>query len=929
MNHSVRLLLISLLLPFTLLADEQVRFFGSNGIPVIQPGDYDSTVPHPDDILGFPLGERPVRHAQVLEYFEQLEASTDRVRLFQSGSTYEGRPLLYAVISDMVNIGRLEEIREDLHRLADPRLSGSSAVNDLVRKTPAVVWLAYSIHGDEISGVDASLAVAYHLAAGNDSITTRLRRELIIIVDPIENPDGRERYLAQMESFAAAVPHADGQSLQKGGFWPWGRGNHYLFDMNRDWFTQELPESKARVAAITDWNPHVLVDAHEMGQWDSYLFSPPRHPFTPQLSDRMREWWNTFAADQAAAFDQYGWAYYSGEWNEEWYPGYGSSWPLFGGTIAILYEQAGVSGSRVSRHDGTVLAYAEAVQHHYVSSLANLKTTADHRPEILSEYHKYRKEALDTFGGGPAKRFLIRPDGNNDRLDHLGETLMRQGIEVLKSTESFTASARNYFSSRNESTSFPVGTMIIWTDQPLGFLIQAILSFDLQIPDSFLIEERRELLKHRSSRLYEITGWSLLEAYGLDAYQSESALSPATEVWQTSPAIGSVSGADPLQGFLFETHEDHALKAIAAMFEAGLNLSATHEELDWDGATYDRGSIFIPRRANDPDYEESIREIAEETGLTVHAISSGRGTLGPDIGGREVSVLRRPSVALVAGVSTQPDHVGWLWHLLDQKLGVPVSLLDIAQLGFTDLSIYNVLILPSGWGYSRVFGKQTIDSINEWITSGGTLIAMDNGAEFCADSTTGISSVRLREQVLEKLDEYMSSIDDQLASESPSLEGVHPWNPGKKNVDAPIDPPKKPGIAELKKQDELGRLFRPRGAILRVELDREEWMTFGLPPSLPVIMTSSNALLAKHPPVRTIARFQKPDRLRVAGLLWPEAAERIALSAYCTREQKGSGQIILFADQPNFRSFFRGSERILSNAILLGPGLGTSWTPSP
>ncbi len=925
-------ILAVILLSFTATespADDQVRFFGSNGSPVIPPGTFDDSIPTPDEVLGFSLGERPARQAQVLQYFTALEKASKRVRLFTMGSTYEGRPLIYAVISSEKTMARLDEVKEKIRRISEPGSAQGNDLSSLLDESPAVVWLAYSIHGDEISGVDASLAVAYHLVAGLDSLSGKLLNDLIVIIDPMENPDGRERFLAQMESFATAVPHADGQSVQRGGFWPWGRGNHYLFDMNRDWFTQELPESKARIKSIVEWKPQVVVDAHEMGQWDTYLFSPPRHPFTPQISQRTKEWWNIFAADQAKAFDKNGWAYYTREWNEEWYPGYGSSWPLFTGAIGILYEQAGVSGSRVSRHDGTVLTYSESVQHHYVSSLANLQTAAANRRSLLADFHDARANAIETYGGGPAKAFLVRPDGNPDRLEHLAETLTRQGIEVRTSTGSFGINARDYYRKKASRVEFPAGTLIIPTNQPHGYLAQAILSFDLRLPDSFLVEERRELLKNQSTRLYEITGWSLLAAYGLDAYETEATVSVETAEWRRTEKFPTVPGVSPQQGFLFEADDDRSLRAIAMMLESGLTLTASTKELDWEGRRFSRGSIFLPKRANPDNYEEIAGRIARETGITLHAINGGKGLSGPDIGGTELEVLRKPSIALVAGGSTNFTNVGWIWHLLDQKIGLPVSLLDVATLGYADLDVYNVILLAPGYGYAGTIGKPTIEHLRSWIDNGGTLIAMGNAAGFCADSSVNLTSVRPREQVIPKLEEYLKSIDDEIFAEGPTLTDVHPWDQEeeKEKKEPAKEKKEKPGTDELRKIDERGQLFQPRGAILSVDLDKDEWLTYGFGGQAPVMMTTSTVLMAKQPPVRTVARFSRGDDLRISGLLWPEAKDRIAGSAYCTREQRGKGQVILFADQPNFRGFFRGAERMLSNAIILGPGLGTTWTP--
>lgn len=906
-----------------------VHFFGRGLEPLVDLGDVESVVPTPEAFLGFPLGERPARHAQVIQYFRQLDVASDRVAVFSMGATYEGRELVYAVISSPERLANLEALKADIQSLADPRALSTSQVDDLAKRLPACVWLAYSIHGDEISGVDAAIGVAYRLAAGRDSVTERLLSGLLIVIDPIENPDGRERYLAQMESYASAVPTADGQSMQKGGFWPWGRGNHYFFDMNRDWFAQELLESKARVAAIVQWQPQVLVDAHEMGQWDTYLFSPPRLPFNLQLTREIRRWWDIFAADQAQAFDKHGWAYYTREWNEEWYPGYGSSWPLYTGAVGILYEQAGVSGSRISRHDGTVLTYSETVEHQYVSSIANLTTAANRRRELLNHYYDHRARAIGEYGGGRPKAFLVAPDVNPDRFNHLAAALTRQGIEISVAKADFSARAKSYYQTAPAAKAFTKGTLIIPTNQPQGFLVQTILGFDPHLPDTFLAIERRELLKNRESKLYEITTWSMLQAYGLDAYEAEAPVSVVSESWKPPAIQGEVGGNNPQQGYIFDANSDRGLKAIALCFERGLTMYAAKKDLDLEGKSFPRGSIFLPKRANPANYAELLGEAAKQTGIKAVGVSGGRGNIGPDLGGSELGVLKKPKVALVAGGPTNFTSVGWIWHLLDQKIGLPASLVEVAQLGQLDLSIYNVLILPDAFGsFSNVLGKPTIDKIKKWAEAGGTLIAMDASASFCADSNNNVSNVRIRPHALPKLSEFETAAMEEIEAEEPDISKLKIWDYSERDT-AKSKKEEKPTskLEDLQKMDELARVFSPHGAILKVNLDKEDWLTFGMGEQIPVMVSSSTVLMAKYPPVRTVGRFAAPKDLRISGLLWPEARLRIANSSYCTREPAGQGQIILFADQPNFRAFFRGSERLLSNAILYGPGLGTSWTP--
>jgi hypothetical protein len=912
MRIRIKLILTVGLVCVTWLAGENagattVGFFGRGPAPIVDLGAVDPSIPTPDDVLGFALGDKPARHAQVIEYFYRLADVSPRVTVFSMGETYEGRELIYAVISTPERIADLPTLKSSLAKIGDPRSVSQAEADLLIENTPASVWLAYSIHGDEISGVDASLGVAYRLAAGTDAVTLDLLEKLVVLIDPIENPDGRERYLAQMEAFATAIPFADGQSLQKGGFWPWGRGNHYFFDMNRDWFAQELPESKARIEAVVQWQPQVLVDAHEMGQWATYLFSPPRAPFNLQLTDEIRAWWITFAADQSRAFDEFGWPYYTREWNEEWFPGYGSSWPLFNGAIGILYEQAGVSGSRVSQHDGTVLTYSESVAHQSQAQKAG--------------HRNVRRR--------PGAGVLVRPDANPDRLAHLAETLERQQIDVYVASESFSVQATSYYASAPASVECPEGTLVIPTDQPTGYLIQTILGFDWHIPDSFLTVERRELLKHRDSKLYEVTSWSMLQAYGLDAYQTSSTVKPQMSRWQAPLVAGGVRGENPKVGFMLDMSTDRALRALAMLYDRNLVVEAALKDLDAGGHDMPRGSIVIPRRANPHNLATILDTVAGLAGVEFLPVETGRGAEGPDLGGGEVELLRKPRVAVVAAGNSNTTSVGAVWHQLDQKLGLPASLLDVSRLGRLDLSIYNVIVLPDSWGtFTGIIGSGAVSNLKGWVRDGGTLIALDAAAAFCADTSVGLSSVRVRRQVLDKLADYEEAADLEISAESPDISGLGIWE--YKKPDSVGDEGKSGGkksAEALAKEDEFARIFSPHGAILRVDLDTEHWLTAGMSDHVPVLYYSTYAFLAKFPEARTVGRFAAASDVRLSGLLWPEARGRLANTSYCTREGSGKGQVILFAGQPNFRAYFRGSERLLANAILYGPGLGTRWLP--
>ena len=895
-------------------------------LPFYAGGTYDASVPTPDSVLGYPVGQRPARYDEVMRYLNVLSRQSPRVRLFEMGRTYEGRALSYVVLATQENLKRLDEIKKNNAILADPRRAAGDSRNTLIATAPAVVWAEYAIHGDELSSVDAALQLCYQLAAGTDESTLRLLRELVICIDPIVNPDGRERYLAQMQQWNTVVPNPDAQSIHHTGVWPYGRGNHYLFDLNRDWFILAHPEMKSRVEAIVQWNPQLMIDSHEMGAYDTYLFSPPRPPVNPNVNASAPKWWKIFAADQARAFDRYGWNYYTREWNDEWYPGYGASWALYTGATGILYEQAQTDGSVVKRPDGTVLTFREAVHHHFVSTMANLSTAAEHRKELLSDFAAERrngtladKNALETF--------YVLPGNNPSRLAHLVERLIATGIEVTITEKELSASDLTDAAGAKAGTrKLPAGTAVVSLAQPMGRLAKAVLEFDPRMTSSFLQEERKSLEKDRESKLYDVTAWSLPLAYGLETYASTEKPPIDLRPLQAIPhPKGRLENDQARYGFLMEYADDRAVEALALLLQEGVKARAAKEPFAVEGKMYGRGTILFRRNENPPSLPELLKKTADSTRVLITGTNTALSTSGPDLGGNDMVLLREPRIVLVTGPEAGTTSFGALWHLLDYRLKIRTTLLSAQSLGFTDLRKYNVVILPSSgdaMAYQRALGKAGITRIKEWTESGGTLIGIGNAAAFLADTSTGLSTVRLKNQVLKELDLYARSVETEKKGMAPSLDSVALWS-GKQGVQDTMKKDGAPNEKEIALQDERGRLFMPRGAILKVDLDPEHWLNFGAGDAVAAIIYSSNAFLSRDP-VRTPGRFADAEHVRLSGLLWPEARTRLAKTAYATRESRGKGQIILFADEPNFRGSFRGTERLLLNGLLLGPGFGSS-----
>ncbi|KPJ61006.1 MAG: hypothetical protein AMJ46_03180 [Latescibacteria bacterium DG_63] len=900
--------------------------------------DVDASVPTIEEVLGFEPGTKVASCEQIIVFLKELAESSPRVSIKKYGMTYEGRELYYATISSEENMRRIEDIRQAISGLADPREVSSSEAERLVRETPAVAWMEYCIHGDEPSGSDAALFLAYYLAAAEDSVARAIRDEVVVLIDPVQNPDGRERFRSQIAQWAGKRPNPDVQSLEHSGFWPWGRANHYLFDLNRDWLAFSHPETRARAKAIMEWHPQLVVDAHEMGEFDTYLFSPPREPFNPNVTEFLKRWLDVFAADQAQAFDKFGWSYYTGEWNEEWAPVYANVWASRTGAIGILYEQASVGGTVIKRPDETFMWYPETVLHQVVSSIANLSTLAAHREELLRDFH-YEKRKDVSSRDGARKAYVFTEGKNPSRARELASALMRQGIEVHRATEEFSAKAlRSSYGEKFGSKQFPKGTYIVFHTQPLRQLLNTILEFDPRMSTSFLEQERHELEKQGRSKLYELTAWSLPLAFGIETYEAGSIGRVDLErLAESEPVQGKVIHLEASFGFLVDYSDDTAVMALARLLEKDFKVRAALEPFSIEGIPFPRGTLLVTLEGNQDGLSSALQSIAEETGTTFYGVSTASSDEGPDLGGRYFRLLQQPRVAVITGGEIDFTSYGTLWFLFDRKFGYRFSALDINRVGYFDLDKYNVIVIPSVWGHAGVLtdmlGKKNATKLKSWVERQGTLICIGSASAFAADTSSSLSKVRLRRQALGRLDEFDEALvqegrirDRTLVDSLAVWEGVEEEEAasgdqveGEENKSLA----RKVDVAKLKREDERLRRFMARGAILSGELDEEHWLAFGMGQEVPVTLSGDYAFLSKLP-VETACRLAEPKKLRLSGLLWPEARKRWARTAFATREALGRGQIILFAGEPYFRAYFHGSGRMLANAIFLGPGLGTS-----
>lgn len=914
----------------------------------------DPSIPTPDELLGFGVGERSASSAQIVEYAHQLAERSDRVEVVEYARTYENRPLIYLVISSPENLARAETIQANMARLADPRDGLSERARDaLVTETPAVAWMSYSIHGNENSGSDASLVVMHHLAADQSQKTQDLLDELVVIVDPNKNPDGRERHINALDQNRSLHPNIDDQSLLHSGYWPYGRGNHYMFDLNRDWIYARHPETRGRIRAITQWRPVLLVDAHEMGAQDTFLFSPAREPHNPNLPPYRKDMGNVFADDQARAYDAFGYPYYSGEWHEDWYPGYTDAWASMRGALGILYEQARLAEDGVQRLTHNI-SYKQSVHHQVISSIANLETLARERETMLGAFAKDRADVVSSNGPYAERSWVILPTDNVGRLKDLLNLVEIQDFEIHQITQDTRISqATNPLGQVERNVTLPKGSLVLRNRQPEARSLAAMFEFDPQISEFALTKEREMVLGEGGSTIYDTTGWNITMMFGLDAYEvpehltnNLEAIDPQTHEPVASYAISKAG--DQTIALVASGADDRANALAARLMEQGVFVRANQKTSALDGMPLPVGSIAITADDNRQmgDWIARVEATADALGLPVHAVEFGRapGDLA-DLGGRQWRVLTQPQIALISRGMTNMLDVGAVWWMLDHRLGIRSSQLDEKRAGAMDLRRYNVVYLPERWGGSGM--PQSMKStLKTWVEQGGTLIAVGSAARGLMAGDEAMVSTRMLDQVIE---DDMVPYQDQLHREWAAWNDPLPANIWGQESDVATYPwsaieESLPSGAERKRKDQWQSQFMPSGALVATRSVGDHWLSAGRNEFLSVLFSNSPVLMTQGrveavlrlgqfvpqegQPARHLGWAPVPEghnvAIRMGGLLWPEARERIVSSAYVTRERMGRGQVILFAHAPAFRAAQLGAMRILENAMILGPGMGAS-----
>jgi hypothetical protein len=825
-----------------------------------------TAIPAPDEFLGYKLGDRFTPHARILDYFHLLTTRSNLITMQQFGETYEHRPLMLAVITSPKNRAALDSIRANVAALTDPNATTQTRANEIAKSTPAIAWLAFGVHGNESSSAEVSMDVAHTLLT--DPNSAPLLDNLVVIIDPLLNPDGRERYISWFVRTRGEEADPNPDAFEHNEPWPGGRFNHYLIDMNRDWAWSSQREVRARVAEYTKWNPQVFVDFHEMGYQSSYFFPPDARPVNANLPKDVDTWLEKFGRADAEAFTKKGWTFFTGEEFDLFYPGYGDSWPSLHGAIGMTYEVAGHSraGSAITRDDATVYTLADRIARHYTTAMATLRTASENREGLLQyTYEMMRKQV--TSG---QNTYLLQPDSPNFRP--LIEMLQRQSIAMSQLTAPLTIKASRIDSDAADTHLFPAGTVVINTRQPLGGLAQTLLERSPVFSKGYVEEQQKRAHADEPDEFYDLTSWSLPLAMNVDTYVTTLPVTAELHPY-AAPAQPAFHAAR--YGYVIDGGDPNVYRAAGRLLRDGIRFNVSEDVVNVNDRNFARGSVVVLKGNNKSDLDASLEKVIRDTGAAITPIDSGW-TGATSFGSSKIHFIKDPRIALVGGPRVNSTSYGMLWHTLDVDTPLPHSNLSAESLRNVDLSKYGVIVLPDG-DYGDRFGKNA-EKLKSWLNAGGTLVVIKGASSFLREKDVDISKLK-------------------------------PWEAPKKKDD---DKDKTPATPELYND------YRVPGATFRTTMNDRSYLTFGVPRSPNVLIEGSAAFLPVSHAVDNIVTITKEKPL-VAGVAWNESIDRLKGSIYLVSEPYGRGQVITFADDPHFRLFWRGTLPLFLNAVLYSP----------
>lgn len=816
-----------------------------------QGGDFDPSIPTPQQFLGYEIGSRYTRHDQLVAYFDELARHSDKIKVERIGSSYEGRPLLIATITSAQNQQQLETLRRQHVTLADPAQPLSAAGS-----SPVVVWLGYSVHGNETSSGEAALLTAYYLVASRSADTAQWLQKAVVLFDPAQNPDGRDRAASWHNAYASSPASADPADKEHVEPFPQGRTNHYFTDLNRDWLALTQQDTRPKIAYFHRWYPNVQIDFHEMGKDSTYYFEPsPASMHSPLLPASSYAFNKTLAKYHAQALDALGSLYYTGENFDNFSPVYGSTYPDFHGAVGVTVEQASSRG-RVQESVNGLLTFPFTIRNQVATGLGTIRGAVTERSGLLKLQKDFFQSALKQAGQQPVKAFVFGDAHDPGLTAKLLDLLLQHQITVEALSAAVTVDGQRFE---------PGSAYVVPTAQPQFRLVHSIFADTPPI---------------KGDVFYGSTSYAIAPAYGVAFAGSRSRIAGGARVSALTPAQGGVVGGQAGYAYVLDWRDYNASRALYALQARGLLTRAAFQPFTAATAegeqSFARGSVVIPV-AGQPlagaALLAAVDDAARSSGVRVHALASGQSRSGIDLGSDSVRSLRKPAVALVMGEGVSATEIGSAWFVLDQQVQLPASKLDPAQLGKVALDRYTTIVLAGGT-YAGV-DATAVAALKRWINAGGSLVTYGTAARW--------------------------AIEQKLAEESLGEEEKQPDSARRAFGD----------------QRDIAAIERVSGNILSADVDTSHPLGFGLPRTqLAINKENGISFKPSRNPFSTVVRVDETPR--VNGYLSESNRSRVAGSAWLLVSPQGQGNVVLFADDPAHRKYWHGTERLLLNAIFFG-----------
>lgn len=804
----------------------------------------------PEQFLGYELGDQWTPHHKVLDYYQHVAAQSDMVTLTQYGTTNEGRELVYAVVTTEGNLQNIEEIR-----LNNLRLTGLEE-GEPSGDEKAIVWLSYNVHGNETSSSEAALKTIYTLITEKQDWL----QDVVVIMDPMINPDGRDRYVNWYKSVVGEQFNARPEAREHDEPWPGGRTNHYYFDLNRDWAWQTQKESKHRIAVYNEWMPHVHVDFHEQGYNSPYYFAPAAEPFHNAISDWQREYQTMIGENHAKYFDEEGWLYFTREVFDLFYPSYGDTWPTFNGAIGMTYEQAGggSAGLGIIKAEGDTLTLKDRLTHHTVTGLSTVEITAMNKDRVVEEFEEYYDTARNN-PTGEYKSFVISKDNNPDKLAQILDYLNRQDIEVKIAESDGRGEGYDYGNGEEGRVRYQEGDYVVSAYQPKGTLVRVLFEPDPELADSLT---------------YDITAWESHYAYGLDGVALKSRIGTKTmEAYGASP-MNMVEGSPYAYLTKWDAMQD--LQYLSSLLNAGVKVRYAEKAFSIQGENYAAGTLIITRNGNEAmgkDFDKTVTELANEHGRSLKAVSSGMVDSGSDFGASSVNYIKTPRVALISGEGTSSYTVGQVWNYFDQQIHYPVSLIDADDISSTNWDEYNVLILPSVYGGDF---SNSLDDLKSWVRGGGTLIALE-GANSRLAGSDGFDLKRKEDNGEESEDENPEALLKTYGdSDRRSIQNFN------------------------------------AGSVFETKLDTTHPLAFGYNEQYMSLKLGSTAYAYMENGWNVGVA---PDGAHRSGFVGNKAKGKLEQSLSFGVQNMGRGHVVYMIDNPLYRAFWHNGKLLFGNAV--------------